>query len=542
MSDDFEGGPPDVSFGSTDSAPDGSSGSDSDGSSGSLDSASDGQLTPDPTDEGAAVGLPDTSATGQSEALKQATSSQVNSATSAAMLSFFIGMLPDQQSSTPRGSVAGTSDGGLASYTGDPAVGPTNPFEPRGPKDTSRWLASNNEQQQLWASGIDLPPQLAPQQPLPQPQYPPSPFDHSDASSESTGPKLGQSSPDASLLTLNPRLATQQQSYENFIASASGAGAAATLNPPDTSAAPAAPPDFLTTWFGDLTHTEWAFPADPRLIQPITHYDSGNRALNLLLNKGLLPLRNLLASFDNVPTEIFWGYRRSIASSSSRRRLAWIIQILQDMLPFESAMGLTTEIGPALDYAANRLSTNFGAWATARSSPVWWFTGAGGVGGSSLGPELERSLPSLSTSTSVPPQAVNPRLTARLAAWSEYRGQLSFPEWVNRTQGAPWGTGFPSGYARWFESATSPNGNSALSQRLAYLYARYDQSGQFLKWGITQDLAGRYTGAELLGQELIMATSGPRSEMLQLERELAETIPGPLNFESWAGERFGDDL
>jgi hypothetical protein len=215
---------------------------------------------------------------------------------------------------------------------------------------------------------------------------------------------------------------------------------------------------------------------------------------------------------------------------------------IQTMLPMSKAMGIAVEAGPAIQYASAWLSAllNNPRVVNALLTPIFGTLAA--EGGGTLAPELERSLPFLSTSTSVPPQAVNPRLTARLAAWSEYRGQLSFPEWVNRTQGAPWGTGFPSGYARWFESATSPHGNSALSQRLAYLYARYNQSGQFLKWGITQDLAGRYTGTELLGQELIMATSGPRSEMLQLERELAETIPGPLNFEAWVGERFGDDL
>ena len=209
-SDDLEGGPPDFSSsGSSDPAPDGSSGTAPNGSSGSAPDGSSGSA-PD-----GSSGTLDTSATGQSEALEQASPSQVNSA-SAVLLSFFTGVLPDQMISTQRESVAGTSDGGLASYTGDPAA--TNPFEPPGPRDTSQWVASNNEQQwvlgadlppqlvpqqpqsntmqqQQWVSGVGLPSQLSPAQPLPQPQYPPSPFDDSTASPESTGPKLGQSSP-----------------------------------------------------------------------------------------------------------------------------------------------------------------------------------------------------------------------------------------------------------------------------------------------------------------------------------------------------------
>jgi hypothetical protein len=47
-------------------------------------------------------------------------------------------------------------------------------------------------------------------------------------------------------------------------------------------------------------------------------------------------------------------------------------------------------------------------------------------------------------------------------------------------------------------SERSGHGNTAGDQN-AYLYARYDADGNFLKYGITQDLNGRYTQGELAG-------------------------------------------
>ena len=85
-------------------------------------------------------------------------------------------------------------------------------------------------------------------------------------------------------------------------------------------------------------------------------------------------------------------------------------------------------------------------------------------------------------------------------------------------------------------SQPSSHGNTAGDQ-LAYLYARYDADGKFLKWGITQDLNVRYSQAELGEGRLVEVASGPRNEILKQERELVETQPGPLNFEKWAGAR-----
>jgi hypothetical protein len=85
-------------------------------------------------------------------------------------------------------------------------------------------------------------------------------------------------------------------------------------------------------------------------------------------------------------------------------------------------------------------------------------------------------------------------------------------------------------------SERTGHGNTAGDQ-IAYLYARYDADGNFLKWGITQDLDRRYTDVELAGGRLVQETNGPRREILRQERELVETCPGPLNCEPWAGKR-----
>jgi hypothetical protein len=67
-----------------------------------------------------------------------------------------------------------------------------------------------------------------------------------------------------------------------------------------------------------------------------------------------------------------------------------------------------------------------------------------------------------------------------------------------------------------------------------------DGFDNFLKWGISQNPAGRYSGTFLgglggSGGRVIPITSGPRSDILDLERLLCEYAPGPLNNEPWAG-------
>ncbi|MGH8603928.1 MAG: hypothetical protein ACREXR_14510 [Gammaproteobacteria bacterium] len=135
---------------------------------------------------------------------------------------------------------------------------------------------------------------------------------------------------------------------------------------------------------------------------------------------------------------------------------------------------------------------------------------------------------------------INPRLTQRLDAWRAYQangGQLNLQGWVQRTQGAPWGTGFKSGYGDWISSVDSVHGNSMLSARPTTLYQLYTGDGTFLKWGISQDMNTRYSGGFMADKQIFRYATGTRADMLRLERQFVETQPGPLNYERWAGAR-----
>lgn len=114
---------------------------------------------------------------------------------------------------------------------------------------------------------------------------------------------------------------------------------------------------------------------------------------------------------------------------------------------------------------------------------------------------------------------------------------MEMADWVHHTQGAPWGTGFKSGYGDWVRRIESVHGNSSLSQKNCYLYRLEDANGNLLKWGITQDLNARYSRAFLADKRLTPFDQGQRVDILQLEREFVETNPGPLNYEPWAGAR-----
>ena len=83
------------------------------------------------------------------------------------------------------------------------------------------------------------------------------------------------------------------------------------------------------------------------------------------------------------------------------------------------------------------------------------------------------------------------------------------------------------------------HGNSLLSQRTAYLYRLETQNGEFLKWGVTQNMAKRYPQSFMADKFIKEVASGTRADMIQLERGLVETQPGPLNLEPWAGARTG---
>jgi hypothetical protein len=63
---------------------------------------------------------------------------------------------------------------------------------------------------------------------------------------------------------------------------------------------------------------------------------------------------------------------------------------------------------------------------------------------------------------------------------------------------------------------------------LTYLYQKVGPAGEHLKFGITKNPATRYTSDQLGGGQLKVVAEGPKKEMLQLERNLHETLPiGP---------------
>jgi hypothetical protein len=81
------------------------------------------------------------------------------------------------------------------------------------------------------------------------------------------------------------------------------------------------------------------------------------------------------------------------------------------------------------------------------------------------------------------------------------------------------------------------HGNSLLSPRTAYLYRLTDAEGNFLKWGVTQNMATRYSKAFMEDKLMFKFAEGTRADMIRLERGLVETQGGPLNLEPWSPTR-----
>ncbi len=202
-------------------------------------------------------------------------------------------------------------------------------------------------------------------------------------------------------------------------ATMSGTSTQPTLPPPPSPAIPsiaALPPPTVPLPDRDrptvpvwTTQTEWSFrPPDPRLIQPVTHYDSGNAAVNVLMNKVILPWRNALAFAENIPLAFIVGVDDALKHSAAAPEY----QAAQDLLPLEGAMGLAFEAGPALDYAVTRLTTS-PAIRNAVTAPAYWFLGAGGVGGGSpSAAAATRSAAAASLAVDTLPKAsglINPR-------------------------------------------------------------------------------------------------------------------------------------
>ncbi|MEU7012615.1 RHS repeat-associated core domain-containing protein [Streptomyces sp. NPDC046385] len=87
--------------------------------------------------------------------------------------------------------------------------------------------------------------------------------------------------------------------------------------------------------------------------------------------------------------------------------------------------------------------------------------------------------------------------------------------------------------------APSTHGNSRNSTATNYLYVLEDASGGYLKTGITQDPAGRYSARDMAAMgadRMRVLTSGSRSDMLDLEKWIVQRWPGPFNKESHAGK------
>lgn len=78
------------------------------------------------------------------------------------------------------------------------------------------------------------------------------------------------------------------------------------------------------------------------------------------------------------------------------------------------------------------------------------------------------------------------------------------------------------------------HGNSRSSARTTYLYELQTRSGEFLKYGISINPDTRYSNAFMVDKRIFRITSGTRSDMLALERQMVTSNPGPLNKEPWA--------
>jgi hypothetical protein len=248
-----------------------------------------------------------------------------------------------------------------------------------------------------------------------------------------------------------------------------GGTAPTTSSPTASSDAPILPilPTSAPDW---TTQTEWRFPAaDPRLIQPINSLDTGNRPLNFVVNKVLMPWRNALAFAENIPLATLMGIddalKRSVFSNE--------YEAAQVMMPLARSMGLAMEVGPALAYANAWMSTSQRVGAVTRGlgtvarAPAYAFVGAGGVGAGvvgerampTLGPVLETSLPSLEKMTPSLAEEANTRFLQHVQ-----RAQQFFAEDPSRIQNY----GGSSRLSRGLPVPVSPGQLGAASRRSSF--------------------------------------------------------------------------
>ena len=149
---------------------------------------------------------------------------------------------------------------------------------------------------------------------------------------------------------------------------------------PDNVSSPAPAPTTASSSADWTTQTEWVFSTTKHSpMSMIRSYDTGNAALNVVMNKILLPWRNLLAAVENIPFEFMGDI--DDAMKSSRFSMEW--EAFNTMMPLEGAMGLAMELPEAfvaLRYWAGRAGE---VAQDAALAPMWFVMGAGGGGAGS---------------------------------------------------------------------------------------------------------------------------------------------------------------
>lgn len=213
---------------------------------------------------------------------------------------------------------------------------------------------------------------------------------------------------------------------------------------------------------------------------------------------------------------------------------------MQKRIPgLESALNAPRDIS-RLELAGNLLGVAPEIGAAARALPR-----AAAAGRAA---RAEAVLARAAAAETVEAAAINPRLTTRLGKWRGYQaggGELDMRSWIKATQGQEWGLGGRGGYGAWIRRVDSTHGNSLLSNRTTYLYEKVDADGNFLKWGITQDMGARelqYIGRGERGIQLFEHANGARADMARMERFLEHTQPGPQNLQPWAVKAWNSGL
>ncbi|MCZ4589650.1 DUF6531 domain-containing protein [Rhodococcus opacus] len=109
------------------------------------------------------------------------------------------------------------------------------------------------------------------------------------------------------------------------------------------------------------TQPGWALPetytSKYAPIPIIRRYDTGSRLGNVVANKVLLPWRNLLAEFENLPFEVLGGIDEALRSNKNPLKVEYEGPIT-NMLPAMKNMGLAAELPGGAQYLRFWLSNN----------------------------------------------------------------------------------------------------------------------------------------------------------------------------------------